>query len=229
MKLYIVRHGTTSWNVAHRVQGRTDTELDDLGIRMAEETGRALAEKGIVFDRVFTSPLKRAMVTARLVSGRDDVIPDERLAELCFGPFEGREVEKMRDDPECAFRFFAHEPAEYDRAVRLMKKADPDLIIESLEELNRRTGDFMHDCLDALADTDMIVLVSGHGALNKSLIMNLMGRTDLRMFWGKGLQINCGVNIVDVRREDDRVIYDVNEEQVLFYDHNMTNRLKPLL
>ena len=61
MKLYILRHGETQWNVQKRLQGASDTELNEKGIALAEKTGEALKE--IPFYCCFTSPLKRAKDT----------------------------------------------------------------------------------------------------------------------------------------------------------------------
>ena len=44
MKLYILRHGETQWNVQKRLQGASDTELNENGIILAEKTGEALQE-----------------------------------------------------------------------------------------------------------------------------------------------------------------------------------------
>lgn len=65
MKLYMIRHGQTEWNSSYRLQGRTDTQLNDEGRRLAVETGRGLGK--IVFDEVYTSPLARARETVELV------------------------------------------------------------------------------------------------------------------------------------------------------------------
>ena len=44
MKLYIIRHGETSWNAEGRLQGQTDIPLNENGIRLAKITGEALKE-----------------------------------------------------------------------------------------------------------------------------------------------------------------------------------------
>ena len=57
MKLYIIRHGETKWNVERRLQGASDTDLNEKGIALAKVTGEALKE--VPFFCCFTSPCKR--------------------------------------------------------------------------------------------------------------------------------------------------------------------------
>ena len=64
--LYIIRHGRTDWNDMHKLQGRTDTELNEDGIRMAERAAKEYGE--IHFDVCYCSPLKRAKQTAEIVA-----------------------------------------------------------------------------------------------------------------------------------------------------------------
>lgn len=59
MKLYVIRHGETTWNVERKLQGASDTELNENGIALAIKTGKAMKE--IPFDLCFTSPLKRGV------------------------------------------------------------------------------------------------------------------------------------------------------------------------
>ena len=91
MRLYIIRHGVTEWNELKKVQGAADIPLAPEGMRLAEKTGEALRD--VPFDICFTSPLHRAVETARLVLGkradRVPVIPDRRIQEIDFGVVEG--------------------------------------------------------------------------------------------------------------------------------------------
>lgn len=58
MKLLLTRHGQTDWNIALKIQGTTDIELNETGIKQAEETREKLKSENI--DVIITSPLKRA-------------------------------------------------------------------------------------------------------------------------------------------------------------------------
>ena len=79
MKIYLIRHGETSWNTLGRLQGRTDIELNENGIRLAKITGEKL--KDVHFDLAIASPLKRAYETAGLVLGDRNIpiLTDERI------------------------------------------------------------------------------------------------------------------------------------------------------
>ena len=88
MNIYIVRHGQTDSNVLkNRYGGRVDVLLNDTGREEAKKLKRDL--EGITFDRVYSSPLKRALETAQIISG-NDIIIDERLIERSNGDLEGR-------------------------------------------------------------------------------------------------------------------------------------------
>ena len=88
MKLYVVRHGETTYNVENRICGISDVELTDLGRIQAEEAFIKL--KDIHFDKVYVSPLKRAVDTARSITDkRYKLIIEKRIEEINFGIFEG--------------------------------------------------------------------------------------------------------------------------------------------
>lgn len=57
--IYIVRHGQTEQNLKKKLQGRSDFPLTELGREQASAVGDAFRDAGIVFDRVYTSPLGR--------------------------------------------------------------------------------------------------------------------------------------------------------------------------
>ena len=90
MKLLVTRHGQTDWNVAKKVQGRTDIELNETGIQQAQIAREKLANEKI--DLIITSPLKRAKKTAEIIAeGRNiPLFIDDAIAERCFGELEGK-------------------------------------------------------------------------------------------------------------------------------------------
>ncbi len=93
MKVYVLRHGETAYNAGNLVQGTTDVPLSDEGIRQAEAARRRIREEhGLSFDRVYASPLQRALKTGEIVTGRDreTFIIDRRLREIEVGALAGR-------------------------------------------------------------------------------------------------------------------------------------------
>ncbi len=88
IKIYVIRHGQTNWNVKKIIQGRTDTELNEIGIREAKKIADIVSNHK--FDLIISSPLKRAKQTAKLVNKDNiQIIEDNRLIERGFGNFEG--------------------------------------------------------------------------------------------------------------------------------------------
>ena len=89
MRIYVIRHGETSWNVQRKLQGHKGADLDEKGVRLAEITAEAL--KDVPFAVCYTSPLLRARHTAEiLLRGRNiPVIEDPRIQEISFGEWEG--------------------------------------------------------------------------------------------------------------------------------------------
>ena len=108
--IYIVRHGQTNWNIEGRYQGRIDIELNETGINQAKEISKKL--KNINFDKIFSSPLKRAKKTAEIISD-GKIILDERLIERYNGELEGKlkfEYENMIDFTDLNEKKFGIEP-----------------------------------------------------------------------------------------------------------------------
>ncbi len=85
MILYVVRHGETDWNRAHKVQGHTDIPLNNYGRHLARETAEGM--KNLKIDLAYTSPLSRAKETAEIIlAGRNiPLIEDSRIEEFSFG------------------------------------------------------------------------------------------------------------------------------------------------
>ena len=63
IKLVLLRHGESSWNLENRFTGWTDVDLSETGLNEAHQAGKLLKEAGFVFDMAFTSVLKRAIRT----------------------------------------------------------------------------------------------------------------------------------------------------------------------
>lgn len=195
MKFYIIRHGETDWNKQKKLQGQCNTSLNDYGRELASITGDAL--KDISFDYAFSSPLDRALETAKLILGDRDIEikTDDRLKEISFGEYEGVPAENMPED----FHYFFDKPELY--------VAPPGG--ETYEALCERTLDFLNTVIRPLSieEPDATVVLFGHGAMNKSILVNLQG-LEIKDMWAGTFQRNCCVNIFEICGEEATLIQD---------------------
>lgn len=88
--LYVIRHGETDWNIQARMQGHTDIPLNTTGQKQAQIAAKEL--KNLHFDLIISSPLSRAIDTAKYInaSKNTQIITDERIIERSFGDLEGK-------------------------------------------------------------------------------------------------------------------------------------------
>ncbi|MBQ9413256.1 MAG: histidine phosphatase family protein [Oscillospiraceae bacterium] len=152
--LYLVRHGQTALNRANLLQGRSDTPLNDTGREQARDAGRLLAEKGVRFARVYTSPLRRAVETARLIAPGVPLRVDERLIEMDYGPYEGTDLRHLPPEIITFFSDFVH-----NRAPEGM---------EQLSAVTARLGAFLEELKGEAEDGD--ILISTHAIALKGAL-----------------------------------------------------------
>ena len=94
IKLVLVRHGQSIWNLENRFTGWTDVPLSAKGVKEAQEAGMVLKEKGFTFDLAFTSVLKRAEDTLDYILKEMNLSNIEirhswRLNERHYGALQG--------------------------------------------------------------------------------------------------------------------------------------------
>ncbi|MBQ6455130.1 MAG: histidine phosphatase family protein [Eggerthellaceae bacterium] len=208
MKIYIIRHGETSANVAGVFQGRLDTELLESGLALASSVGQALSD--VRFDAAFASPLTRSQITARALldaSGNEDVPIeiDERLFEISVGQCEGKHFRpgECEVDEKYLHGYF-DDPLHFD--------GFPEG--ESTREVCARTQDFLRE----LAQKDYeSVLVSTHGFALRAMLN--MVYDDPSDFWHGGVPLNCSVSIVDAHDG----CFDLVGDDVVFYDQSQVS------
>ena len=198
MKMYIIRHGQTPWNARKCLQGRSDVDLNENGIYLAELTGKALRD--VTFDMAFTSPLIRAKHTAQcILAGREvPIIEDERLIEISFGIYEGCcYAEENRQVPQQWIENFFHAPQDYVAAPGG----------ESLDAVEKRTRDFMEDICSRKELQDKTILVSTHGCALRGLL-NSIRESNREDYWHGGVSKNCAVSIVTCNRGEKPVLVE---------------------
>ena len=144
--LYLVRHGETVDNAHHIMQGQTPGQLNENGIRQAEEVADKLKDEAI--DAFVSSDLRRSIHTCELIARPHGmpVTTTPLLRERDWGSFTGKYI------PE------------------LSNLNDPSLWpddIESLDALKRRAKDFMVWLKEQYPSQK--VLAVGHGIINKTI------------------------------------------------------------
>jgi broad specificity phosphatase PhoE len=94
--IFLARHGESDWNAANRFQGHSDRPLTDLGRRQAEALADAVT--GANVEAIYSSPLMRALETARIVAARTglEVMEDDDLREVDTGGWSGLSREEVQ-------------------------------------------------------------------------------------------------------------------------------------
>lgn len=199
MRLYIIRHGETTWNAQGKIQGTADIPLNENGIRLAEITGEKL--KDIPFDAAISSPLQRALMTAKLILGerKIPIHTDKRIQEIDFGALEGKPV--MKADSTHPFHTFFEDAYHY--------KPAPGG--ETITQVCERTRSFYEELIHQERLQEKTILIATHGCALQGILANVY--EDNSDFWHGGVCPNCGVNIVEVAEGRSRLI----EENVVYY------------
>lgn len=102
IKLVLVRHGQSMWNLENKFTGWTDVELSPKGIAEAKGAGKVLNEKGFSFDLAFTSVLKRAEDTLRYIlkemnEENIEIKRSWKLNERHYGALQGLNKEETKE------------------------------------------------------------------------------------------------------------------------------------
>jgi len=171
----LVRHGQTALNRAKVLQGRSDPPLNEIGRQQARKIGAWLRTEGIVFDRVYSSPLQRAIQTAKQIAGDIPIQTDERLIEMDYGPYEGLDLRRMPPEVLAFFSDFVHMPA------------PPGM--EPLSSVTNRLGQFLEERKAEAGEGNL--LISTHAIAMKGALEYLTPESH-GAYWGKHIG-NCAV------------------------------------
>ncbi len=197
LKLVLLRHGESIWNLENRFTGWTDVDLSDHGIQQARNAGRLLTEKGFSFDIAYTSVLKRAIRTLWMVLDEMDlmwipVYKSWRLNERHYGALQGLNkketaerlgvelVQKWRRSYDIAppplERTDRRHPR-YDPRYRELNEDElPDT--ESLKDTLNRVLPYWHRTIEPSLRAGKRVLISAHGNSLRALVKYLDNISD---------------------------------------------------
>lgn len=178
-RIYLVRHGETRWNAEGRCQGRAHSEFTDVGRAQVESLTASLSE--VAFDAAYTSPLNRAVETAKCVLAsrglRAATVPE--LAELSYGTLQGTRFDEWPSDLRTAWH------------------TAPWSVVfpegESLAMVRERVLPVLHAIVAAHAGE--AVLISSHGHVNRLILLDALERP-MTDFWNIN-QTNGSVTLIE--------------------------------
>jgi 2,3-bisphosphoglycerate-dependent phosphoglycerate mutase len=165
--LVLVRHGQSEWNLKNLFTGWRDVGLTEKGIEEARAAGRALHRLGLGFDVAYTSALKRAQETLRLILeeiGQPglETIRDQALNERDYGELTGLN----KDDARARWG---------EEQVHVWRRSFdvPPPGGESLKDTAARTLPYFNTEILPRVIKGERVLVAAHGNSLRSIIMDL--------------------------------------------------------
>ncbi len=156
-QLTLIRHGLTDWNKTGQFQGHTNIPLSEEGKAQAKVLANYLEKASNSVDKVYSSPLIRALETAEIVFPEASIVQDDRLKEIHFGLFEGSTQSQNE----------AHESWDWWYQDPFKRKAPQG---ESYEDLRLRVISWLED----LPKLERIVAVAHSGTI-QMLLSHILG------------------------------------------------------
>jgi broad specificity phosphatase PhoE len=152
MEIWLARHGATEWSRSGQHTGVTDLPLLPDGEEDGRQLGRRIGDHP--FERVLSSPLQRALETARLCGFGDRVEVTDLLVEVNYGEYEGVRTKDIQNDRR-GWELFEHGSPGGESPDEIAARVD-----RLLEEIGEPEGD---------------VLMFGHGHCLRALTARYLG------------------------------------------------------
>lgn len=187
MKLYIIRHGQTDWNIAKKIQGRQDIPLNGRGRYQAGCLKKAMEDRPVT--AVFSSLQIRAMETAKAVASSSGsvVIPVKDLMEINYGSWEGKTEEELLQEDRALYEAWWSHPAE---------TAPPGG--ESISQVNERCQKAWKEIKPQLTGDAAIV---AHGGLLAHFMEQLLGNESVAV---STVAHNASITTIEYEPETER-------------------------
>lgn len=195
-RVYLIRHGQTTWNAERRYQGRKDAPLTELGQAQMRRLAAALALEPV--RAVYTSPLGRCRWGAERIAAQHGLEPivEPDLAELDHGALDGLRVEEMEEQLGELVRRWWQDPA----GVQLPGG-------ETLQQARERAYGAFSRIVERHPDETVVVVA--HGGVNKLILLTLLEAPLASYF--RIQQHNGAVNLVEVPRGGSPRVVTIND------------------
>lgn len=193
-RVILVRHGQSTFNLKKLIQGQIDvSELTELGISQAQRVGETL--KGIAFDQIYASPLKRAYKTAEtIVEVLQSDVPDtplptavDTIKEIDLPLWEGMSFQEMEEKFPEIYRLWRHDP------TNCMMPLPDGTEFYPVRSLYERATQFWQDILPQHGGQTLLIVA--HSAINRALIATALGKgPEIHEQLG---QANCAISVLN--------------------------------
>jgi 2,3-bisphosphoglycerate-dependent phosphoglycerate mutase len=196
-RIVLLRHGESKWNLENRFTGWTDVDLTEKGIAEATKAGDYMKKEGYIFEKAYTSYLKRAVKTLNVVLDRmdSDWIPVEkswRLNEKHYGALQGlnkaETADKYGDKQVLIWRrsydiapnpLEDNDPRNSRLDIRYSKVDKKDIpVTEALKDTVERILPYWKDVIFPTLNTCDQILVTAHGNSLRGIIKYLKNISD---------------------------------------------------
>jgi 2,3-bisphosphoglycerate-dependent phosphoglycerate mutase len=205
--LVLLRHGESEWNALNLFTGWVDVDLTDKGRAQAVRGGELMAEQGVLPDLLYTSLMRRAIITADLALDAADrlwipVTRDWRLNERHYGALQGLDKAatkaKYGDEQFMAWRrSYDTPPPPIEKGSEFSQDADPryaDIgggpLTECLADVVTRFVPYFTETIVPELKAGKTVLIAAHGNSLRALVKHLDGMSDDDVV---GLNIPTGI------------------------------------
>ena len=205
-KLILLRHGQSEWNAKNLFTGWVDVPLSDQGRQEAVHGGELMKQENILPDVVFTSLLRRAIMTANLSLDAADrhwipVKRSWRLNERHYGALQGKDKKAIRDeygDEQFMLwrRSYSTPPPEIELGSEFSQDHDPRYSgepiprTECLEQVLERLLPYWEEAIVPELKSGKTVMVAAHGNSLRAIVKHLDQISDDDI---SGLNIPTGV------------------------------------
>ncbi|AEX85477.1 hypothetical protein XO10_05270 [Marinitoga sp. 1135] len=156
MKIFLIRHGMTDWNLKRKWQGTVDIELNDIGKEQARNLGKRFKREK--YSKVYASPLSRAYNTALEISKNINKKPiiHEGLKEAHVELWNGYHIDEVKENFPEEFKLWGNDPWAYIKGV------------ESMAEVQARGVKALKEIVNNTYNENVVIV--SHALLIRSLI-----------------------------------------------------------
>ena len=181
--LVLVRHGQSLWNKEKRFTGWADIDLSDHGISEAKYAGKLIKELDIEFHAYFTSRLKRASNTLKVIleildKKNADIIQSDSLNERHYGGLtslnKNDTIEKYgKKQVQIWRRSFDISPPPMESQHPYKNKINSNILSESLKDTFERVIPYYNKNIKPLILSEKNILIVFHGNSCRALLKKI--------------------------------------------------------